>query len=258
MSKAVVQFSKVSFHYQTGLKASSVPILENFDLEIFENEFVSIIGASGSGKSTLFRIITGLEQPDNGEVLINGLAHETRLGQVGYMPQQDLLMPWRTILQNAALPLELKGMKSNDIEAEVLPLLKDFGLKRVEHKYPDDLSGGMRQRVSFLRTILTGSNVLLLDEPFSALDAITRLMMQEWLLEQWEKVRKTVLFITHDVNEALFLSDRIFVFTDTPTAKLEEVKVPLNRPRSFADLNNSEMINLREYLIDILRMKVKL
>lgn len=258
MSKAVVKLSNVSFHYQNGLSTRAVPILENFDLDIYENEFVSIIGASGSGKSTLFRIITGLEQPEDGEVFINGLAHDTRLGLVGYMPQQDLLMPWRTILQNVALPLELKGMKPDAIEAEVLPLLEDFGLKGVERKYPADLSGGMKQRVSFLRTILTGSNVLLLDEPFSALDAITRLMMQEWLLDQWEKRRKTVLFITHDVNEALFLSDRIFVFKDTPTAKLEEVQVPLNRPRSFAELNSSEMINLREYLIDILRMKVKL
>lgn len=258
MSKTVVQFSNVTFHYQKGSKPKSVPILEDFHLDLVENEFVSIIGPSGCGKSTLFRLITGLEQPVSGTVFLNGEVHETRLGQVGYMPQQDLLMPWRTIQQNVVLPLELKGMKNNVIDQQVQPLFAEFGLTGVEHKYPSELSGGMKQRASFLRTILTGSNVLLLDEPFSALDAITRLTMQEWLLEQWEKRKKTVLFITHDVNEALFLSDRIFVFTECPVSQLQEVKVPLNRPRSLSDLNNLEMINLKELLMNQLRLKVKL
>ncbi|MGJ7919876.1 ABC transporter ATP-binding protein [Neobacillus sp. LXY-4] len=256
MSKPVVQFSNVTFSYKSGTKSAAIPILENFNFTIFDNEFVSIIGPSGCGKSTLFRIITGLEQPEAGEVLINGTVQPSRLGQVGYMPQQDLLMPWRTIIENASLPLELKGMKSEVAQKKVLPLLNEFGLAGVGRKYPSDLSGGMKQRVSFLRTILSGSNVLLLDEPFSALDAITRLSMQEWLLEQWEKRKKTVIFITHDVNEALFLSDRIFIFTDTPVAKLKEVEVPLKRPRSIRDINDSDVITLKEYLIDQLRMKV--
>jgi putative hydroxymethylpyrimidine transport system ATP-binding protein len=254
MSKIAVQFANVTFRY----KNKNKPILENFDFNVFDNEFVSIIGPSGCGKSTLFRIITGLEQPERGKVYINGIAHESRLGHVGYMPQQDLLMPWRTILENAVLPLELKGVKKEEAEAQVLPLFKEFGLAGIERKYPGELSGGMRQRVSFLRTVVTGSNVLLLDEPFSALDAITRLTMQEWLLEQWEKRKKTVLFITHDVNEALFMSDRIFVFADTPATSLQEVEVPLKRPRSIQDVNRQEMIILKEYLIDQLRMKVRL
>ncbi|MDC6705813.1 ATP-binding cassette domain-containing protein, partial [Leclercia adecarboxylata] len=159
-----------------------------------------IIGASGSGKSTIFRLITGLEQPTQGEIHLNGEMMEERLGRVGYMPQQDLLMPWRTIIDNAMLPLEIKGVPKKEAELQISKLLKDFGLKGVETAYPSDLSGGMKQRVSFLRTVLSGSNILLLDEPFSALDAITRLTMQEWLLEQWQKWKKTIVFITHDVD----------------------------------------------------------
>jgi putative hydroxymethylpyrimidine transport system ATP-binding protein len=253
MSKIVVEFDNVSFSYQGEKKVS---ILDSFNLEVFEGEFISIIGASGSGKSTLFRLLTGLEQPDSGDIQINGQAYADRLGLVGYMPQQDLLMPWRTIVENAALPLEIKGMKKEAAYKEVLELLEEFGLKGYEHQYPGDLSGGMKQRVSFLRTILSGSNVLLLDEPFSALDAITRLSMQEWLLAQWDKRKNTVLFITHDVNEALFLSDRIFVFSNNPVTKLEELKVPLERPRSLRDLNAPSVITLKDTLLDQLRAKV--
>ena len=137
-------------------------------------------------------------------------------------------------------------------------LLVDFGLKGVENLFPGDLSGGMKQRVSFLRTILSGSNILLLDEPFSALDAITRLTMQEWLLEQWTKMEKTILFITHDVDEALFLSDRIFVTGQKPITTIQEVKVPLNRPRALRDLGHPEVIELKEQLIGQLRAGVKI
>ncbi|WP_248278346.1 ABC transporter ATP-binding protein [Bacillus sp. DNRA2] len=251
-----VQFTNVSFSYETGSKRERTKILTDFNLDIFDKEFVSVIGPSGCGKSTLFRLISGLEESEKGDVLINGQIHKNRLGQVGYMPQQDLLMPWRTIVENAMLPLELKGIKKEVAEKQILPLLDEFGLAKVGDYHPSDLSGGMRQRVSFLRTILTGSNVLLLDEPFSALDAITRLSMQEWLLFQWEKRKKTVLFITHDVDEALFLSDRILVFTNTQGAQLEEISVPLNRPRTLKDLHKPELISLKEYLLDQLRLKV--
>ncbi len=215
MSEPVLEFKEVSFSYQSD-KNERIPMIKGLNLQIHDGEFVSIIGPSGSGKSTIFRLITGLEQPEEGGIFLNGKQPENRLGIVGYMPQQDLLMPWRTIMENAVLPLEIKGVKKAEAEAQVRGLLKDFGLNGVEHKLPGDLSGGMRQRVSFLRTVLSGSNILLLDEPFSALDAITRLTMQEWLMEQWEKWQKTILFITHDVDEALFLSDRIFVLQHHP------------------------------------------
>lgn len=248
MREAVLEFHDVSFSY-SGKK----PILDQFHLTVHDREFVTIIGASGSGKSTLFRLITGLEQEEAGTIRLNGEAVQSRHGRTGYMPQQDLLMPWRTVLQNAAVPLELAGMKKKEAVEKMTPLLTEFGLSGTEHKYPSELSGGMRQRVSFLRSILTGSNILLLDEPFSALDAITRLSMQEWLLDQWEKREKTILFITHDVNEALFLSDRIFVFQDTPVQSLQEVVVPLERPRTLRAMNDPAVLEMKDRLIDQLR-----
>lgn len=247
----VLEFHHIAFHYHPEKR-----ILDGIDFQVNDGEFVSIIGPSGSGKSTLFRLITGLEQPTDGQILLNGRNLKNRLGQVGYMPQQDLLMPWRTIMENAMLPLELKGIKKEEAQNRVLKLLADFGLNGVENAYPADLSGGMRQRVSFLRTILSGSNILLLDEPFSALDAITRLTMQEWLLEQWKKWQKTILFITHDVDEALFLSDRIFLLMQNPKSFIQEVKVPLKRPRKTRDLSQIEMVTLKEQLIEQLRSKV--
>jgi putative hydroxymethylpyrimidine transport system ATP-binding protein len=231
-------------------------MIEGLNLQIHDGEFVSIIGPSGSGKSTIFRLITGLEQPEEGGIFLNGKQIENRLGIVGYMPQQDLLMPWRTIMENAVLPLEIKGVKKAEAEVQVRELLKDFGLNGVENKRPGDLSGGMKQRVSFLRTILSGSNILLLDEPFSALDAITRLSMQEWLLEQWQKWQKTILFITHDVDEALFLSDRIFVLQQHPISSLQEVEVPIGRPRVIRDLSDPVVVQLKEHLINQLRSRV--
>ncbi|MBM7570608.1 ABC transporter ATP-binding protein [Aquibacillus albus] len=257
MNNPALQFRNVSFRYKSDMENALEPsLLNGLSFHVNPGEFVSIIGPSGSGKSTLFKLITGLEQPNSGGILLNGQHYENRLGRVGYMPQQDLLMPWRTVMNNAVLPLELKGVKKRDAHQQVLDLLEEFGLEGVEDKYPSELSGGMRQRVSFLRTVLSGSNVFLLDEPFSALDAITRMNMQEWLLEQWEKWKTTVLFITHDVEEALFLSDRVFVFTETPVQKLEEVDVPLNRPRDLHAIHHPEVIKLKEQLMEQLRLQV--
>ncbi|MDQ0220673.1 ABC transporter ATP-binding protein [Peribacillus cavernae] len=255
MDNTVLEFNSVTFSYSG--PDNDTKILDSLDFRVQEREFVSIIGASGSGKSTLFRLISGLEQPSIGEILINGNYLTNRLGHVGYMPQQDLLMPWRTIVENAALPLQINSYRKDEARKQVTALLDEFGLSGYENRYPGDLSGGMKQRVSFLRTILTGAPVLLLDEPFSALDAITRLSMQEWLMEQWEKRKKTILFITHDVNEALYLSDRIFVFNQTPVHALEEIKIPMKRPRNLKDLNRPEMIALKDRLLDQLRLKVK-
>ncbi|RFU60898.1 ABC transporter ATP-binding protein [Peribacillus glennii] len=253
MIKTVLHFDSVSFRYP---KQEKGPLIyDSMKFTVREGEFVSILGPSGAGKSTLFRLITGLEQPTGGKILLNGEYFSNRLGHVGYMPQQDLLMPWRTIWENAALPLQIKGSKQADMRISVEELLKEFGLGGHEDRYPAELSGGMRQRVSFLRTILTGSQVLLLDEPFSALDAITRLSMQEWLLKQWEKRKKTILFITHDVNEALFLSERIFVLTDPPVSRMEDIPVPLDRPRTLKALDIPEIMVLKDRLIDQLRTK---
>lgn len=247
--KSALRFSDVTFSYDEHTK-----ITENLNFNVNSGEFISIIGASGSGKSTLFRLIVGLEEAKQGSILLNNKQEINRLGKVGYMPQQDLLMPWRTIFENAKLPLELKKTKADD---RVKAGLKEFGLEAYLHKYPTELSGGMKQRVSFLRATLTNEKLLLLDEPFSALDAMTKIFMQEWLLGQWEKTDSTILFITHDISEALFLSDRIFILTDRPISKLQEIKVPLPRPRTQKDLTEPALIALREQLINLFRTQVE-
>ncbi|PMC35314.1 ABC transporter ATP-binding protein [Bacillus sp. UMB0899] len=256
MTNTILKFNNISFQYEKNV--SKKPILKKLNLDVYEGEFISFLGPSGSGKSTLFKLITGLEQPSEGEIFLRDQLVINRLGHVGYMPQQDLLLPWRTIVENASLPLEIKGMKKSEAYKKVIMLLEEFGLNGVENCFPSDLSGGMRQRVSFLRTILSGSNILLLDEPFSALDAITKLSLQEWLLAQWQKRKETILFITHDVNEALFLSDRIYVFTEAPTTELKEMKVPLQRPRNVKDLNHPDILQLKDELLEVLRSRQNL
>jgi len=256
MPNKILKFTDVSFHYQATKASKLTAIFDQVDWHVHEGEFVSIIGPSGYGKSTLFRLVTGLENPDSGEISLNGEVATRRLGKVGYMPQQDLLMPWRTILENVRLPVELRGAKTTS--DEMIKLLADFGLAGEENSYPGNLSGGMRQRVSFLRTILTGSDILLLDEPFSALDAITRLTMQEWLIDQWKRLDKTIVFITHDIDEALFLSDRIFVLAEKPVRTIREVAVPLDRPRTMRDLARPELVELKQQLIRELRSEAPL
>ncbi len=246
--ESVLRFKDLSFSYDGQTK-----ITENLNFNVNSGEFISIIGASGSGKSTLFRLIVGLEEAKQGSILLNNKIETKRLGKVGYMPQQDLLMPWRTIFENARLPLELKNIKDDKM---IKKRLEEFGLAAYLDKYPQELSGGMRQRVSFLRATLTNEKLLLLDEPFSALDAMTKIFMQEWLLEQWEKTNSTILFITHDISEALFLSDRIFVLTDTPIRSLKEIEVTLPRPRRQADLTEPSILALREQLINLFRTQV--
>ncbi|MDR4946935.1 ABC transporter ATP-binding protein [Neobacillus cucumis] len=222
------------------------PIFEQLSLDVKAGEFVSVIGASGSGKSTLFKLVTGLLEPNQGEILINGgKVTGKRLGQVGYMPQKDLLLPWRTVLDNVLLPLEMaKGNKKAKL-AEVREWLARFGLADYENSYPNELSGGMRQRVSFLRTLMTGKDLLLLDEPFGALDSMTKRNMHSWLLGLWGELQKTVLFITHDLEEALLLSDRIYVLKGEG---IVEWKVDLPRPRNSALIYQTDFIGMRKEL----------
>lgn len=175
----------------------------------------------------------------------------------GYMPQKDLLFPWRTIGENLALPLEIQGGYSKKEQRKMAEAaLEEVGLAGCLDKRPEELSGGMRQRAAFARTMLTGSDLLLLDEPFSALDFLTRISMQEWLLKQWQKHGKTILFITHDVEEAIFLSSSVLVVESTPIRKLREVPVPLSYPRTREDLAKPEIIKLREQMVDMLRKQV--
>lgn len=190
---------------------------------------MSVIGPSGCGKSTIFRLVNKLLPPAEGNILVNGQNINGLKNYCGYMPQQDMLFPWRTVKENVMLPMEIQGSISKaEMEERAEQALESVGLKDWGKKSPRELSGGMRQRAAFARTVLTGSDLLLLDEPFSALDYLTRLSMREWLLEQWEREQKTVLFITHDVEEAVFLSSRILVVEETPITHLKSIEVPQN------------------------------
>ncbi|MBM3680238.1 MAG: ABC transporter ATP-binding protein [Actinobacteria bacterium] len=210
------------------------PALAPTSLAVAAGEFVSLVGPSGCGKSTLFNVVSGLLAPDAGRVLIDGADATGRPGSVGYMLQKDLLAPWRTVLGNIVLGAALtRGVTAAD-RAEAAALAVRHGLGGYLDHYPHALSGGMRQRVALLRTLATGRDLLLLDEPFGALDAQTRLGMQRWLLEVRAQTGSTVLFITHDVDEAIFLSDRILVMGPRPGAIVDELAVDLPRPRTLA------------------------
>ena len=245
-----IKINNLSFAYESGGKL----ILKDINTEIGDGEFVCILGQSGCGKSTIFRLVNKLLTPAEGTILVNGTPIEKQKNYCGYMPQQDLLFPWRTVKENLMLPMEIQGgISKAEMEQRADQALESVGLKDWGKKSPKELSGGMRQRAAFARTVLTGSDLLLLDEPFSALDYLTRLSMREWLLEQWEREKKTVLFITHDVEEAVFLSSRILVVENMPITHLKSIEVPAEYPRTREELMRPEIVKLKEDLIDMLR-----
>lgn len=250
----MLEFKGVTFKYPE----DDYIMMKELSFSIEKGEFISIIGASGCGKSTIFRLINGLEKPQGGEIFINSNPIVDIKNYSAYMPQKDLLFPWRTIGDNLSIPMELQRIKKSEREDMVNYMLKEIGLFDYKDKFPKDLSGGMKQRVSFARTLLTGSELLLLDEPFSALDSLTRISMQEWLLDKWKHFNKTILFITHDVEEAIFLSKSIFVIVDRPITHLERIDIPFEYPRSRSQLQSTEVIELKERLISKLRQKVEL
>jgi putative hydroxymethylpyrimidine transport system ATP-binding protein len=212
-----------------------VQALAEISFDIRQGEFVSLIGQSGSGKSTLCNLIAGLLTPDSGEIRLDGRLINGQTGHVGYMPQRDLLMPWRTVLQNVVLGAEIARQPLEQARQRARALLPLFGLEGFANAYPRQLSGGMRQRAALLRTILMERPLLLLDEPFGALDALTRREMQNWLLTVWAQLQPTVLFVTHDVREATLLSDRILVLSARPGRLIADVPIALPRPRRESD-----------------------
>ena len=249
-----LEFEHVSYQYPS----EDFDIIDDLSFSVEPGSFHCIIGVSGCGKSTIFRMTNGLLQPKSGTIRVGGRPIGEQNRYCGYMPQKDLLFPWRTIGENLALPLEIMGGHSKAEQRELIDdALADVGLEGCRDKMPDELSGGMRQRAAFARTMLTGSDLLLLDEPFSALDFLTRISMQEWLLGQWEKHKKTILFITHDVEEAVFLSGSVLAVTSTPIHTLTEVPVPATYPRTRECLTHPDMVALREDLIDVLRKQVR-
>ena len=246
----MLTFDNVRFQYAV----ENFSIIDHLSFEVQDGEFVSIIGASGCGKSTIFRLVNKLLTPASGVIRVDGESIETKKNYCGYMPQQDLLFPWRIVRENLMLPMEIQGGYSKEqMQKKADDALQSVGLADWGDKTPKELSGGMRQRAAFARTVLTGSDLLLLDEPFSALDYLTRLSMREWLLEQWEKEKKTVLFITHDVEEAVFLSSRILVVEQSPITHLRSIEVPAGYPRSREELRRPEILSLKEELIGMLK-----
>ena len=249
----MLTFKNVTFQY----KEEDFSIIDHLSFHVDDGEFVSIIGPSGCGKSTIFRLVNRLQDPKSGEILVDGMPIDSQKHYCGYMPQQDMLLPWRTVVKNVRLPLEIQGAFSeSEMNQRAEQALAAVGLEGQGRKFPKELSGGMRQRAAFARTLLTGSNLLLLDEPFSALDYLTRLTMREWLLEQWERERKTVLFVTHDVEEALFLSNRVLAAEGAPITQLRSFRIPAGYPRTPETLQQSEMLVQKEQLIAMLRRKV--
>ncbi|WP_438432845.1 ABC transporter ATP-binding protein [Gorillibacterium sp. sgz500922] len=229
-------------------------VLDSIGLHVDRREFVSILGPSGSGKSTLFHLIGGLLKPDSGRVLLNGEDIAGQVGRISYMPQQPALLPWRTVRDNVILARELKGGKRKaELRAEAERLLDRAGLAGYAGSYPNLLSGGMMQRASFVRALLSPQELLALDEPFGALDELTRLDMQRWLLDIWEEEKRSVLFITHSIDEAILLSDRIYLFSAKPARVVEEIAVPFARPRREELPLTPEFVELKRDIY--LRMK---
>lgn len=258
-------------------RAGTVHALQSVSFQVADGEFYSIVGPSGCGKSTLLNVIAGLEAEDTGHILVGeGLVPsrsdpvtagghrvrpyqnqstraDSRLGTIAYMPQKDLLLPWRSVLDNAALGLELTGVSRSAARDRARNLLDRFGLDGFADSYPAELSGGMRQRAAFLRTVLTDRSLMLLDEPFGALDALTRRSMQEWLLGVWSEMQRTVVLITHDVDEAIFLSDRVAVMSPRPGRIVAEHTVELPRPRDAEMVTSPAFVETKRRIMTDLR-----
>ncbi len=220
---------------------SKLKVLDDISLTVEAGELVSIIGPSGCGKSTLLDCIADITEYDSGEISIKGGS--------AYMFQDDVMFPWRSIIDNVILPLEISGMKKAEARNEADGYLKDFGLETFAKYYPFMLSGGMRERAALLRTYLCKKELLLLDEPFSKLDALTRLKMQLWFLKTLQKQKKAVLFVTHDIDEAIFLSDRIYILSLRPAKIIAEIHVPIKKPRSADFLTSSKFVTLKKQIM---------
>jgi ABC-type nitrate/sulfonate/bicarbonate transport system ATPase subunit len=230
-----------------------LPVLDGVAFDVAPGEFVSVIGPSGCGKSTLFNVIAGLEPPDAGRVFVDGADATGRVDPFAYMPQEDLLFPWRTVLDNTTLGLEVAGVPRRAARERARALFPAFGLAGFEGVHPRELSGGMRQRAALLRTVVQDRPVLLLDEPFGALDSLTRTDMQTWLDEVRARFDWTVLLITHDIREAVYLSDRVVVLGPRPTRVRHEVTVGLPRPRELAMTTSAAFSAIAAELLEVVR-----
>ena len=247
MPKTILEVKDVSVSY------GDAHILDNVNIELKEGELVSLLGVSGSGKSTLFNVIAGLLKADSGSVILDGEDITNKPGKVSYMLQKDLLLPFRTIEDNVALPLIMRGMSKKEARETASAHFAEFGLNGREKKYPSQLSGGMRQRAALLRTYLFSQQVALLDEPFSALDTFTKSQIHSWYLDVMEKIRLSTLFVTHDIDEAILLSDRIYILSGKPGVIRNEIIIDEPRPRDSGFLLTERFLDYKREILDILQ-----
>ncbi|HEU5019457.1 MAG TPA: ABC transporter ATP-binding protein [Pseudolabrys sp.] len=235
----------------------SVEALRSIDLSITEGEFLAIVGASGSGKSTLLRIVDGLLAPSNGSVKVDGVPVRSPGRDRAMVFQQDALLPWKTVIQNVAYGLTLAHVPKPEAAKTAQRFINLAGLRGFEHHYPHQLSGGMRQRVNVARALAVDPKILLLDEPFAALDAQTREIMQTELMSIWQETRKTVVLITHQIDEAVFLADRVVVFSARPGTIRDQVKIDLPRPRSLELKRKVEFVSLVDRIWKMIETEVR-
>ncbi len=241
---AELKVTNVSFAYD------ETDIIKDISIELKNKELVCLLGASGCGKTTLFNVISGLRVPREGSVVLDGVDITGQPGHISYMLQKDLLLPYRTIEDNVALPLLIKGTKKKEARKKVSPYFEEFGLEGTQKKYPSQLSGGMRQRAALLRTYMFSNGVALLDEPFSALDTLTKGDMHKWYLDVMEKIHLSTLFITHDIDEAILLSDRIYLLTGKPGHITDEIIIEEPKPRRN-DFNLTEkFLEYKKYILN--------
>ncbi|MCW1927323.1 ABC transporter ATP-binding protein [Bhargavaea beijingensis] len=226
-------------------KLGQTDVLGGLSFRVGDGEFVSILGPSGSGKSTLFQLIGGLLEPDGGEIRLGEQPIRGRRGMISYMPQRPSLLPWRTVLDNVRLGAEIAGAPD---PPDAIDMLDKAGLGGYADAYPHQLSGGMQQRTAFIRSLLSPQDFICLDEPFSALDEFTRAEMQQWLLSLWEENPRSILFVTHNIEEAIYLSDRILILTDKPAQLLSEYHVPFRRPRTPDLILSEEFLDIRRQI----------
>lgn len=229
-------------------------ILRDVSLELHEREIVCLLGVSGAGKTTLFNILSGLLLPEQGKVWLQGENITGQAGHISYMLQKDLLLPYRRVLDNVALPLILRGEGKKNARARAAEHFEEFGLAGTEKCYPGELSGGMRQRAALLRTYLSSQGVALLDEPFSALDTITKGEMHRWYLDVMGRIDLSTLFITHDIDEALLLSDRIYVITGQPGRITDELCIAEPRPRGQEFLLTERFLAYKRQILGLLKL----
>ena len=225
-------------------------IIEDISIEIHDRELVSLLGVSGGGKTTLFNVISGLLKPDRGQVFLDGEEITGKPGNVSYMLQKDLLLPYRTVEDNVALPLVIGGMKKKEARKKAAPYFEEFGLAGAEKKYPAQLSGGMRQRAALLRTYLFSDRLALLDEPFSALDTLTKRSMHRWYLDVMEQIHLSTVFITHDIDEAVLLSDRIYILGGKPGHIIDEIRIEEPKPRRNDFQLTEEFLSYKKRILE--------